>query len=456
MRTKIPSLARKLLQGLLPLMVAILVAGGGVAYYVAHKAATVAYDRALMDSALAIAAHVDVVDGRLHLELPRIAKEILLTDTYDQVFYEVVDTKGASIAGNTGLPRPAEPFENENPYYDGIYNGVPVRVAALLHESHGMPFIVLSAETKIKRDRLVREILLAMLVPEVLLVTAAIFMMRRSVRYGLAPIQPLREELVRRTHTDLSQLPLDRIPEEIYPIFLEVNELLTRLSRALDANRHFVADASHQLRTPIAALQAEAEMALRSADPGEHLQRIVAGTRRITHLAHQLLTLSRLEPQQPLAIKSVDLAELTRHVAERWMPLAIQRRIDLGFELSHARVMGDPVWLEEMANNLIDNALRYTPPGGVVTVRCTASGDQVVWEIEDSGPGIPAEERERIFERFYRLDKADVDGCGLGLAIVREIVNNHKASIWVGQGTVLGGALFRVSFPNHPDIPQAD
>ncbi len=446
MRIRKLSLARKLLQGLLPLMVAILVSGGGVAYFVAHQAATVAYDRALMDSALAIAAHVEVVEGRLHLQLPEVAKEILLTDTYDQIFYEVVDANGETIAGDTGLPRPAQPFENENPYYDGWFNGKPVRVAALPHELKGLPFTVLSAETKLKRDRLVSEILLAMLVPEVLLIIAAIFMIRRSVRHGLASIQPLREELVRRTHTDLSQLSLKDIPEEIYPIFSEVNELLVRLSAALDAKRHFVADASHQLRTPIAALQAEAEMALRSSDPSEYLEKIVAGTRRITHLAHQLLTLSRLEQQQMLTPKIVDLAELTRDAAERWMPLARQRSIDLGFELSPAKVMGDPVWLEELANNLIDNAIRYTPYGGVVTVRCGSSTNQVNWEVEDSGPGIPIDEHERIFERFYRLDTTGVDGCGLGLAIVREIAYSHKASIAIEKGPNLRGALIRVTF----------
>jgi two-component system sensor histidine kinase TctE len=449
MRIRKLSLARKLLQGLLPLMVAILVSGGGVAYFVAHQAATVAYDRALMDSALAIAADVEVVEGRLHLQLPEVAKEILLTDTYDQIFYEVVDANGETIAGDIGLPRPAQPFENENPYYDGWFNGKPVRVAALPHELKGIPFTVLSAETKLKRDRLVSEILLAMLVPEVLLITAAIFMIRRSVRHGLASIQPLREELVRRTHTDLSQLSLKDIPEEIYPIFTEVNELLARLSKALDANRRFVADASHQLRTPIAALQAEAEMALRSSDPSISLKKIVEGTRRITHLAHQLLTLSRLEPQQIQSPKMVDLAQLTRDAAERWIPLALEHKIDLGFELSPAKVIGDPIWLEELANNLIDNAIHYTPSGGTVTVRCGNTANQTSWEVEDSGPGIPKEEHERIFERFYRLDTTGVDGCGLGLAIVREIANNHNASITIERGPNLGGALIRVTFDSY-------
>jgi len=424
-------------------MAAILITGAGVVYFVAHREATTAYDRALMDVSLALASQVEITDKHLSLQLPAIAEKVLLVDGYDKLFYEVVDLNGKTVAGNVELPLPSTPFEDGKLYYDGKLNGKTVRVAALSGERNGIPFTVLSAETKLKRDLLVGQIVLAMLVPEGLLIIVAVFMILKSVRSGLASIQPLREELVRRTHTDLSQLPLKNIPEEIYPIFTEVNELLARLSKSLDVNQRFIADASHQLRTPIAALQAEAEMALRSSDPSESLKRIVAGTRRITHLAHQLLTLSRLEPQQIHALKAVDLAELSREVAEHWMSLALARNIDLGFELNPAKVTGNPIWLEELANNLIDNAIRYTPCGGVVTVRCGGTS----WEIEDSGSGIPKEEHERIFERFYRLDTTGVDGCGLGLSIVREIAYNHNASITIEKGSNLGGALIRVTFP---------
>ncbi len=447
MKIKQPSLARQLLRQLLPLMAAIIITGAGVVYFVAHREATVAYDRALMDVSLALASQVEITGNNLNLQLPDIAEKVLLIDGYDKLFYRVMDLKGRTVAGNTGLPGPIMPFENGKLYYDGKLDGKTVRVAALLSRLNGTPFIVLSAETKLKRDWLVGEIILAMLVPEGLLIIAAIFMIRRSVRNGLASIHPLREELVRRTHTDLSQLPLKDIPEEIYPIFTEVNELLTRLSKSLDTNRRFIADASHQLRTPIAALQAEAEMALRSANPDESLKKIVLGTRRITHLAHQLLTLSRLEPKQTHTPKLVDLAQLTKNAADRWIPLALERSIDLGFELSPATVMGEPIWLEELANNLIDNAIRYTPIGGIVTVRCGRNANQTSWEVEDSGPGIPSEERERIFERFYRLDTSSVDGCGLGLPIVREIAHSHNASISIENGNNLGGALIRVTFP---------
>ena len=447
MKISQPSITRQLLLRLLPLTVIIVLTGSSVAYFVAHRVATVAYDRALLDAALAITSQMDINEGSLILRLPKIAEKVLRTDTFDEIFYEVIDASGKSLAGNHDLPRPNEPFEDGKLYYDGWFNGKAVRVAALFNEIQGTSFVILAAETKLKRDWLVSEISLAMLFPEILLIIAATFMMRSGVRRGLASIQPLREELVRRTHTDLSQLPLQNIPEEISPIFIEVNELLARLSEALDVKRRFIADASHQLRTPIAALQAEAEVALRSSNPTESLNKIVAATRRIAHLSHQLLILNRIEPQQKQLPEIVDLAESTKNAAENLMPLAMQRNIDLGFELSTAKVLGDPVWLEELACNLIDNALRYTPPEGIVTVRCKSAAGQIIWEVEDSGPGIPVLNRERIFERFYRLDTTGVDGCGLGLSIVREIAHNHCASITIEDGQNLGGALFRVIFP---------
>ena len=228
MKTRQPSLARQLLRQLLPLMAAIIITGAGVVYFVAHREATVAYDRALMDVSLALASQVEVTANGLQLQLPAIAEKVLLIDGYDKMFYKVVDLNGKTVAGNVDLPGPTMPFEDGKLYYDGKLDGKTVRVAALSSKIDGTPFIVLSAETRLKRDWLVGEIVLAMLVPEGLLIIAAIFMIRRSVGNGLASIQPLREELVRRTHTDLSQLSLQDIPEEIYPIFTEVNELLAR------------------------------------------------------------------------------------------------------------------------------------------------------------------------------------------------------------------------------------
>lgn len=439
-----PSLARQLLRKLLPLMLLIVLGGSGVVYFVAHRVATAAYDKALLDAALAIASQVENQQGSLSLKLPEVAEVVLRTDTDDQIFYAVLDHDNAFLAGIPGLPPPANRIHGEL-YYDGYFHGNKLRVAAFSGESHGIHFTVLSAETQLKRNRLVYEILLAMLIPEVLLVLLAAWMIRRSVGRELHTIQPLLEEMVKKSHTDLSALPLDNIQSEIYPIFVEVNDLLSRLSSALDAQRHFVADASHQLRTPIAALQAEAEMALRASEPRASLQKIVIATRRITHLSHQLLTLSRLEARPLNSAQPINLAALTQDAAQHWMPHAVRRNIDLGFELSAAPVTGDSVWLEELLGNLLDNALRYTPHNGIVTVRCGTENGQTFWEVEDNGSGIPETEQSHIFERFYRLN-TDSEGCGLGLAIAREIASNHQAQIRVQRGNVLGGALFRVTF----------
>ena len=186
-------------------MAAIIITGSGVVYFVAHRAATVAYDRALMDVSLALASQVETIDNKLQLQLPAIAEKVLLVDGYDKLFYEVIDPNGKTVAGNTELPRPATPFEDGQLYYNGKLNGKAVRIAALSSKHNGTSFIVLAAETELKRDWLAGEIVLAMLVPEGLLIIAAIFMIRRSIRHGLASIQPLREELVRRTHADLKK-----------------------------------------------------------------------------------------------------------------------------------------------------------------------------------------------------------------------------------------------------------
>jgi two-component system sensor histidine kinase TctE len=286
-----------------------------------------------------------------------------------------------------------------------------------------------------------------MLIPELLLVAATVLLATYGIRRGLAGIGVVRDELAQRSQADLSPLPLAQVPEELRPLLEETNELLERLALSLEAHRHLVADASHQLRTPIAALQAEAEAALRSPNPKEALERIVAATRRLAHLAHQLLMLNRFEPGKVPALQEIDLAALLGAAAERWMPLANRKGIDLGFELAAAPVAGVPLWIEELANNLVDNALRHTSAQGVVTVRCGSDPAAGWMEVEDSGPGIPVEERERVFDRFYRLQENDGEGCGLGLAIVREVARVHGAAVTIDSGPIHGGARVTVRFP---------
>ena len=453
--SKSRSLRGLLLGRLLPAMLALVLASALVAYVNAHRTATLAYDRSLLDAALALAGQIRTEGGAIVLDLSPQAQEILLTDKYDRVFYEVIGPDGNSFAGHRDLPRPAELHaEGSRLYYEGWYQGQPVRLAALQTRRDGRPILVLVGETMVKRNTLVREILLGMLLPELAIVAAMLALGWLVIRRGLKPLDELRTELTRRSHRHLGPVAAQELPDEMRPVAEEINHLLGRLEQALSAQRNFVSDAAHQLRTPIAALLAQAEAAEReladntaSAPARAQFQRIQAASRRLSHLAHQLLALARAEPGSATLLAPIDLAELVRAEAENWLPAAGAKQIDLGFEIAAAPLRGSPLLLKEMLANLIDNAIRYTPPQGTVTVRCGVRAGCTFLEVEDSGPGIPADERERIFERFYRLPGADDEGCGLGLAIVREICSQHGATVSVAAATTLGGACFTINFP---------
>lgn len=456
-----PSLRRLLLVWVLPSMLGLVAAGALTAYGIALRSATWAYDRALLDTALALSGQIHIIDGHPVLNLPSQAQEILLTDRYDHVFYEVIGPRGESIAGHRGLPRPTKIRpEDSRLYYDGWYQGGEVRIAALFVQREGLPLMILAAETQSKRDNLVQEILTSMLLPELLLVATTLGLGWLGIRHGLKPVEDLREQLSQRSHNDLRPVSSQRVPEEIAPLVDELNQLLSRLAGSLAAQRNFVSDAAHQLRTPLAALQTQAELALRALDSpsgGEpanlrpELERILTATRRLTHLAHQLLALARAEPGASDAMKPLDLSEIARHCAETWHPLALERGIDLGFDLGPAPVVGHPLLLAELLGNLIDNAIRYTPAPGSVTVRTCNQEGRVLLQVDDNGPGIPADQRERAFTRFQRLNaEANPEGCGLGLAIVKEIAKQHGAHVRLDTGPMQGGTRVEVEFPTSP------
>jgi two-component system sensor histidine kinase TctE len=269
---------------------------------------------------------------------------------------------------------------------------------------------------------------------------------------GLRPLDVLRTELASRSHLDLRPLPEARAPAEVQPLVSGLNELLARLGSAMDAQGRFIADAAHQLRTPLAALQAQVEAARREPHPAAldpTLDQLDAATRRTAHLARQLLTLARVEPtgDAPLEWRTLDLATLVRERIDGWLALADARQVDLGFELAPARATGDGMLLLEMAGNLVDNAIKYSPAGTSVTVRTGDGEEGGFLEVEDEGPGIPAAERDRVFERFYRVRGTRSEGTGLGLAIVREIAVRHGAVVAVRAPSKGTGSVFRVTFP---------
>ena len=447
-----PSLRFLLLRWLLPAMLVLLLAGAVTAYWVALRSATKAYDRALFDTALAIVEQLAIRDGKPVLPLTAQARDVLLVDKFDLIFFAVRGPNGELLDGEPDLPMPPprlpkEVWSEGRYYFDGRLNDKPVRVAALKTERGGQTFTVLAGETLVKRNALVREILLGMLLPELLLIVVSLAVVWFGVRAGLRPLASLREELAGRSQADLRPVTTD-VPEEIQPVVNEINELLNRLGHSLNTQRHFVSDAAHQLRTPIAALQAQVEATLAESDPLMHrqLQGILAAAHRLSHLVEQMLMLARAQPSLARTQPRVALEEVVQAAAEDWLPVAIRNGIDLGFDLAPCAVLGNRLLLQEVFANLLDNALRHTPRGGSVTVRC-GSGDTGPWlAVEDSGPGIAEADREKVFERFYQSPGGGSRGSGLGLAIVREIARQHGGQAVIDRSPELGGARVTVRF----------
>lgn len=460
------SLRQLLLAWLLPGVVVLLVASGTSAYFVASGNANQAYDRSLLNLALALANQVQVERGRLSLDLQPQAQQILVTDKFDTIHFAVYGAQGELLAGEGGLfpedvpsafygstpglfPRDIsgpDAFADGTLFFDSRIRDREVRGVVLVTQKFGRELTVVVAETLTKRETQVGEILLSIVVPEFLLSTATIMLVMFGVGSGLRPLEALRDRLSRRSPVDLRPVGDATLPTELWPLAIEIDRLLQRLDIALGAQRHFVSDAAHQLRTPIAALQAQVESALQSATAVD-LQNILAAVQRLSRLVNQLLALARAEPgAQPLQ-QAVELRGLIEESADAWLQQAIERDIDLGFELEPASVAGSPILLRELIGNLVDNAIRYTPAGGEVTVSCRPAADgRVCVAVEDSGPGIPPAQRERVFERFFRGRADSGDGCGLGLAIVRQIAQQHGASVAIGDAAA-GGARVEIFFP---------
>lgn len=445
---------------LLVLLLAALLAGvlisAALTYFIALHVATMAYDRALIDPALAMAPHLSLDEnGQMKFDLPRIAQQVLLIDSKDEMFFRILDSQGRTIAGESDLPA-ARAGIHEVSYFDSMIHGRPIRVVALpvpltAAGAKGPMAVVEAAETTAKRQHLIREVLLANLVPSLMLATLTMVLVWFGVAWGLVPLNRLRQDLAMRSHRDLRPVPVDRSPEETRPLVEAINDLLLRLREAIGVQQRFIANAAHQLRTPLAAMLTQAELLDRSGLPAQQqheLTQLHRAVGKAARLAAQLLTLARAEPGErgSVALVPLDLEPLCEELVQEWVPRAHERDMDLGFELEPARVAGDATLLRELIRNLLDNALKYTQAGGTVTLRLKGAEHPVI-EVEDNGPGIPVDERERVLERFHRLDGSPGEGSGLGLAIVREIAMTHDAQLKIAAPADGNGTLISVRFP---------
>lgn len=427
-------------------------------YDIANRFVNLAYDRVLLESALDIGRQVKVLQDRIYVDLPEVAVQMLQSRESGRLYYLVTGPKHEYITGEPDLPPPPDPLSERVNYYDEQYQGRPVRIVTLrlpleTGKTESMVMVQV-AENRASRNDFARQILLRMVLPQALLIITAGLMLWYAVGRGLAPLGALRREIESRSHRDLSALPLEQAPQEVRPLIGAMNELLERLSLALAAEQRFIADAAHQLRTPIAGLKTQTELALRHAPAGEAhatLTQLHSATQQATRLVNQLLSLARAEPAtgREHIVERIDLVQLAREATAEWVPRAIERNVDLGFDTDAvtAVVTGDPFLVREMLNNLLDNGVRYTQGGGHVTVRVNREAGKPRLSVEDNGPGIAQAERERVFERFYRVLGTGAEGCGLGLAIVTEIAQSHGASVKLTPAAGDTGTLVSVVFP---------
>lgn len=444
------SLRRLLLGWLLAPLLVLLALGAAGTFYIARNAANDAYDKELLDPMLALAQHVQLINGQPAFNLTQAARDLLLVDAYDTIYYQL-SANGSQPVGNLYLPVPPN-IGDKALFYNATYSGRSIRVAALrIYIEKGGSGVLQVAETLNKRDSHLLHILLGLLAPAVVIALAAIVLVWFGVRRGLAPLQSLQEEIAARSHRDLRPVPEHHAPDEVRPVVASLNALLGRLDAALASQQRFLANAAHQLRTPLAGLQTQVELALRGDLP-EDLRPtfacLLASTIRTAHLANQLLTLARAEPGAlpPDAMQWLDLRSVVEDAARIWVPRALDKQLDLGFDMAPAWLLGEPLLLRELLANLIDNALRYTAPGGSITVRCGSAAD--AWlEVEDNGIGIPAAAITKVRERFYRVEGSPGDGCGLGLAIVDEIARVHDAVLEITAPAAGRGTLVRLRFP---------
>jgi two-component system, OmpR family, sensor histidine kinase TctE len=456
------SLRYQLFSWLLILLLPLIFISSVTSYWLANKYINQTYDKTLYRTALALADQVSLEELGVQVTLPQVAKDLLEFDEEDDIYFRVVGPSGDLIATHTNLPLPKiYPKDDKYLYYNTSLNAEKLRavVYALPTVAGFAPtdnnhVYVLVGETLKKRVLMTNEIILSMLLPQLIIMSLVSALLFFGIKQSLQPIDRLETELNNRSINDLKPVSSLNLPNELQPLLNAFNGLLVRVSNTMEKQQRFISDAAHQLRTPLAGLKTQAELALREKRPAKikhALGQINQASGNLSHLVNQLLSLTIAEPEgaASVAFETVDLRLIAQEVTADWISAALKKEIDLGFSSADKTtlIQGNAVLLRELMNNLIDNAIRYTPTGGNITAGLKQENSELIFYVQDNGMGISAENQPLIFERFYRVLGTQQEGCGLGLTIVQEIAERHHATVSIaceGEGK---GTLFSVSFP---------
>jgi len=442
---------------MLPLAGAVLIEGG-VSLRNSQSAAAVVQDRLLLGSARIVAEQLRFEDGGIQAPIPPAALELFESGSTDMVYYRVVAANDQTITGYPELVLPDTHLQPEtSAFFDAVVRQQPVRAVAYLQPvltESGLQLVhVQIAETLRGRDAMARSLWGHALVQQLITLALVALLVWVGLRNCLKPLLMLRDAVLRRRPGSLKPLQLAAVPGELSPLVDAINEYALRLEKHTSMQEAFIQNAAHQLRTPLTLLTTQVSYAVRTIEPrgrDESLSAMRRTVQQASRLVQQLLSLSNAQVHGDAQehAESGDLDAVVRDVLEDMAGRAQSKDIDLGFEDAGAAcpVHGHVVALREIVVNLVDNAIRYTPSGGVVTTRIAAAADRVTLTIEDDGPGIAPEQREKVFQRFYRIDDSDSDGCGLGLAIVREFAQSIDARVRLSTPAAGRGLAAEVEF----------
>ena len=461
------SLRNQLFSWLLVLLLPLIFISAIAGYYLASQYTNLAYDKSLYRTALALADQVSLEALGAQVNLPQVAKDLLEFDEDDDVYFRILGPRGDLIDTHNDLPLPnTYPKADQSQYYYATLSGEKLRVviytlpisSETVASTSQNSVYVMVGESLTKRAEMANEILFSMLIPQLIMIVLVSGLLFFGIKRGLHPLDKLKTDLSERNLNDLSPIDNSKVPTELRPLLNAFNDLLARVSGGISKEQRFIADAAHQLKTPLAGLKTQAELALREKNPDKiahALGQINQASGNLSHMINQLLVLSKTEPDSAtyLTFAPVDLCQLAQSVTGDWVAAALQKNIDLGFESTGllagnktAIVDGNALLLRELMNNLIDNAIRYTLAGGRITVGIRQENKTTIFYVQDNGIGLAAENQALVFERFYRVLGTQQEGCGLGLTIVHEIAERHHATVSVTSEGEGKGTLFLVRF----------
>ena len=456
------SLRKKILSWFMPLMLLLILVDSTMLHRLAVNALEKELDADLYGSVGDISDYLRLSGfGGKNFEILENASRILLNDDVDKVLYSVTDENGILLSGSKTLIESSKnkiSKTNSKPYFFFIeVNHEKFRVVrsiiAIENPSNIQKINIQVAVTLNRRNALANKILFGIVVPQLILVLVSFLIISISVKKGLAPLSDLQDAVSKRSEQNLSPIDLPNIPEEVFLVANSVNNLMKQLQNLISVQNRFIADAAHQLRTPLAGAQAQLELAELGGNPQileSTLPKVHQSLDRLLHTVNQLLVLAKSQPEAIAMIKmtTIDLNLIAKEVASEMAPTAIQKEIDLGFESTEmpALIIGNAERLKALLYNLLDNAILYTQDGGKVTVAINATNSMVELKVTDNGPGVSLKERDKIFDRFHRVMGSGQEGSGLGLAIVKEIANLHGASIAILDEENIHGLQVLVSF----------